>query len=93
MMDAIPFPLPGPTFWSCLACAAFVIAAVSVFLNRKARLAATLLGVLILLAGLVVWVTRLICHPEDVAGARYLIDLGLAGGALLLAGAIPKKGD
>ena len=92
-MTSATLSQPGHTFWTCLAVAAFLMAAVSVFLNRKVRLAATLLGVLILLFGLAVWVLRLVGHPEDIAAASYLKDLVLAGGALLLAGALPKKGD
>ena len=38
-----------------------------------------------------VWVPWLASHPEDVAGGNYLKDMGLAGGALLLAGALPKR--
>ncbi|WP_174239997.1 hypothetical protein [Acidobacterium sp. S8] len=93
MMAEMLYPWPGQLFWSCMTGAAVAIAGITIFLNRKVKLAATLLGVLILLFGLVVWVTRLIAHPEDVGGAKYLIDLGLAGGALLLAGALPRKGD
>src|SRR5271154_147361 len=65
--------------------------AAAIFLNSKVRLAATLLGILILLFGLIVWVPWLASHPEDVAGGNYLKDMGLAGGALLLAGALPKR--
>jgi hypothetical protein len=30
-------------------------------------------------------------HPEDAACGNYLKDVGLAGGALLLAGALPRR--
>jgi hypothetical protein len=49
------------------------------------------LGILILLFGLIVWVPWLSRHPQDIAGGNYLKDMGLVGGALLLAGALPKK--
>ena len=92
VMPAMNFFLPGQS-WSYLTIAAFLIAGISIFLHKRVRLAATVLGILILFFGLIVWVTWLMAHPEDIAGAKYLKDLGLAGGALLLAGAVRKKGE
>jgi uncharacterized membrane protein len=91
MSTTINFPLPGQPMWSYLTGIAFVVAAVAIFLNNRVRLAATLLGILILLFGLIVWVPWLARHPQDIAGGNYLKDMGLVGGALLLAGALPKK--
>ncbi|MGC1298030.1 MAG: hypothetical protein WA869_23610 [Alloacidobacterium sp.] len=91
MSTTIKFPLPGQPMWSYFTGVAFLAAAVAIFLNSKVRLAATLLGILILLFGLIVWVPWLAAHPQDVAGGNYLKDMGLAGGALLLAGALPKR--
>ena len=91
MATAIQFPLPGQPMWSYFTGVAFLAAAAAIFLNSKIRLAATLLGILILLFGLIVWVPWLASHPEDVAGGNYLKDMGLAGGALLMAGALPKR--
>jgi uncharacterized membrane protein len=93
MSTSITFPLPGQPAWSYLTGIAFVAAATAIFLNSKVRLAATLLGILILLFGLIVWVPWLAAHPQDIAGGNYLKDMGLAGGALLLAGALPKDGE
>ena len=91
MSTTVVFPLPGQPAWSYLTGVAFIVAAVAIFLNNKVRLAATLVGILILLFGLIVWVPWLAAHPQDIAGGNYLKDMGLAGGALLLAGALPKK--
>lgn len=91
MSTTIKFPMPGQPMWSYLTGIAFVVAAVAIFLNNRVRLAATLLGILILLFGLIVWVPWLATHPQDIAGGNYLKDMGLVGGALLLAGALPKK--
>ena len=91
MSAAIQFPFPEQPIWSYSTGIAFLAAAAAIFLNSKVRLAATLLGILILLFGLIVWVPWLASHPEDVAGGNYLKDMGMAGGALLLAGALPKR--
>jgi uncharacterized membrane protein len=86
-----PGVLPWQAVWSYFIGVAFLAASVAIFLNSKVRLAATLLGILILLFALVVWVPWLAAHPQDIAGGNYLKDMGLAGGALLLAGALPKR--
>jgi uncharacterized membrane protein len=93
MSTAVKCPLPGQPAWSYLTGIAFFAAGVAIFLNNKVRLAATLLGILILLFGLIVWVPWLAAHPQDIAGGNYLKDMGLAGGALLLAGALPKRDE
>ena len=91
MSTTVKFPLPGQPAWSYMTGVAFLAAAATFFLNSKVRLAATLLGILILLFGLILWVPWLAAHPQDLAGGNYLKDMGMAGGALLLAGALPKR--
>lgn len=92
MMAAVKIPLPQQQWWSYWTGIAFLAAAAAIFLNSKVRLAATLMGILILFFGLIFWVPWLAMHPEDTACGLYLKDMGLAGGALLLAGALPRKG-
>lgn len=88
-----PFP-PTEPIWSYCMGTAFLAAGAAIFLSSKARLAATLTGGLMLLFGLVVWVPWLSAHPQDHACGNYLKDMGLAGGVLLLAGALSKgKGE
>lgn len=85
------FPLPSQPMWSYLTGVTFLGAGAAIFLNSKVRLAASVLGMLILLLGLIVWVPWLLTHPEDAVSGNYLKDIGLASGALLLAGALPKR--
>lgn len=93
MTAAIPFILPGQPLWSYLTGATFLAAGACMFLNKRVRLAATLAGIVILLFALLVWVPWLFRHPQDIAGSNYLKDMGMAGGALILAGAVSRKGD
>jgi hypothetical protein len=55
---------PGQTFWAILTTAAFAQAAISILINRQARLAMRLMTLMLALFGLAVWVPRLIAHPE-----------------------------
>ncbi|MBV9407072.1 MAG: hypothetical protein JO211_17115 [Acidobacteriaceae bacterium] len=55
---------PNPMFWAVLTTIAFALAAVAILLNRKARLAMRLLTVMLALFGVLVWIPRLIAHPE-----------------------------
>jgi hypothetical protein len=86
-----PFPLPGQPWWSYFTGIAFLAAGASIFMNSRVRFGATLLGISILLFGLTVWLLWLAAHPRDVACGNYLKDMGMAGGAFLLAGALPRK--
>ncbi|HYK34436.1 hypothetical protein [Alloacidobacterium sp.] len=83
--------IPAQPIWSYFTGFAFLAAAAAIFLSSKIRLAATLLGVVVLLFALIVWVPWLAAHPQDIAGGNCLKDMGLAGGALLLAGALATK--
>ena len=55
---------PNQTFWANLTTAAFGLAAISILIHRKARLASRLLTMMLALFGVLVWVPRLIAHPE-----------------------------
>jgi hypothetical protein len=62
-------------------------------INKKARLAATCLGIMILLMVLVIYLPILIDIPLDIGnGLNYFADTMLfSGAALLLADALPKE--
>ena len=55
---------PGQSFWAALTTIAFGLAAIAILINRKARLALRLLTLMLALFGVLVWVPRLIAHPE-----------------------------
>jgi hypothetical protein len=55
---------PNQTFWAILTTIAFALAAISMLLNRQARLAIRLMTLMLALFGVSVWVPRLIAHPE-----------------------------
>jgi NAD/NADP transhydrogenase beta subunit len=56
---------PNQMFWAILTTIAFALAAVAILTNRQARLAIRLMTLMLLLFGVLVWVPRLIAHPED----------------------------
>jgi hypothetical protein len=55
---------PNQTFWAILTTIAFALAAISILSNRRARLALRLMTLMLALLGVLVWVPRLIAHPE-----------------------------
>ena len=55
---------PNQMFWAILTTVAFGLAAVAILINRQARLAMRLMALMLALFGVLVWVPRLIAHPE-----------------------------
>jgi hypothetical protein len=55
---------PNQTFWAILTTIAFALAAISILINSRARLAIRLMTLMLALFGVLVWVPRLIAHPE-----------------------------
>jgi hypothetical protein len=55
---------PSQTFWAILTTIAFALAAISILMNRQARLALRLMTLMLALFGVLVWIPRLIAHPE-----------------------------
>jgi uncharacterized membrane protein len=85
-----PLWLPGHLLWAFLTGAVYVVAGLSLILNKESRLAATWLGLMILLLVLVLYVPIVAMNPADIGnGLNYLADTLLLGGsALSLAGAL-----
>jgi uncharacterized membrane protein len=90
MFTNVSFPIPGHLFWVYLSGAVFLAAGVGIMMNKEARSAAILAGITILLFAVLTWVPRFSANPGDITG-NWLKDLGLAGGALILASALPKE--
>jgi len=55
---------PNQKFWAILTTIAFGLAALAILSNRQARLATRLMTLMLALFGVLVWVPRLIAHPE-----------------------------
>ena len=80
---------PNQMFWAVLTTVAFALAAIAILSNRQARLALRLMTLMLALFGVLVWIPRLIAHPEAhlnwsefgltslIAGATWMVaDLG-----------------
>ena len=80
-------------FWAYLAGTVLLATGASLLINKKSRLAATYLGLTILLIVLVIYLPILISIPADIGnGLNYFADtLLFSGTALLLADALPKE--
>jgi uncharacterized membrane protein len=90
-----PTWIPVRLFWAYLAGAVLLAAGSLVTVNKKARLAATYLGIMILLLVLIVYLPILVSDPKSIAiGLNYFFDtLAFGGAILLLADALPKESN
>ena len=69
-----------------------ILAGACLLVNKKTRLAATVLGLTILLAVLWIYLPMLIAAPKDVVALNYFFDtLFFCGTILLLANAMNKE--
>ena len=83
-----PLWAPAHSFWGYVTGAIYVVIAISLLLNKQVRLAATWLGLIILVLVIVIYLPIVITNPADIAnGLNYLADtLLLSGTVLALAG-------
>lgn len=88
----VPAYLPLRIVWVYFVGAALTATGISVLINKKAKLSATLLGILLLIINLLFHVPLLI---SDVHNPLYwtavMIDLAITGGVFILAGSLPKE--
>jgi uncharacterized membrane protein len=94
VLVTMPSWIPAHTLWAYLTGAVFVVCGVSIIVNRRARLAATVLGATAAVLIVCQYVPQTIQNASNIGlGLNYLaIHFALAGDALLLAGALPKSG-
>ena len=88
-----PTWIPMRLFWAYFAGAVLVAAGASLIVKGQARLAATCLGVMILLLVLFIYLPIVAADPSDIGnGLNYLVDtLAFSGAALVLADALPRE--
>ncbi len=88
-----PLWVPGHALWGYPIGAVFVVGGLCLITNKKAGLAATWLGLLILLLVLAIYLPIVVAIPSDIAnGLNYLADTLLLGGSVL-AFAEAQRGD
>lgn len=89
---SMPAWIPIRVFWSYLAGTVFLIAATGLIANRKTRLAAMCLGIMLLLLIVSVYLPILVANPFDIDGGLnfFVSTLAFSGAALLLAKAMPR---
>jgi uncharacterized membrane protein len=87
-----PTWIPIRLFWGYLTGAVLIAAGASLLVNKKARLAATYLGLMILFITAAIYLPILISIPSDIGnGLNYFADtLMFSGAILLLADALPE---
>lgn len=85
--DLVPAWLPpNQMFWVILTTIAFGLAAIAILIDRQARLATQLMGLMLVLFGLIVWVPILIAHPEKHFNwSEIILNYLIAGATLLVA--------
>ena len=90
-----PTWIPGHLFWAYASGAVLVVCGACIVVNKKARLAATYLGIMVLLVVLFVYLPIEVAYASSIAnGLNYFTDtLVLSGAALLLADAISATGE
>jgi uncharacterized membrane protein len=93
-MEAItPAWIPGRLFWAYLTGAALTACGACIVVNKKVRLAATSLGIVILLLGVFVYSLMIVANPSDIdSGLNNFVDiLAFSGTVLILADAISER--
>ncbi len=86
-------PVPGGVIWVYVTGIALVAAGVAIILQKKARLAAALLAILVLIFVLTIHLPAVLAGGDggQMAMAGLLKDLAIAGGALVYAGTQPAE--
>ncbi len=83
MAGMVPSYLPLPEIWVYLTGLAHILAAVAIVINKKAKLAALLLGVMLILFALMIHFPGFI-NGNQSATTNFLKDFSLGGAALFM---------
>ncbi len=90
--QVVPSWMPAHLFWTYLVGVALIAAALSIVLNRHARLAATLLGSMLLLFVVLIHIPNIVGqHGARLFWMIALRDTAFSGGAFALAGSLSKR--
>src|SRR6202035_4033402 len=90
--QAVPSWMPAHLFWTYLVGVALIVAALSIILKRCARLAATLLGSMLLLFVILIHIPNIVAeHGARLFWAIGLRDTAFSGGAFALAGSLSNR--
>ena len=85
---------PSQMFWAILTTIAFALAAVAMLVNRQARLATVLMTLMLALFGVLVWIPRLIAHPEAHGNwSEFALTFLITGAAWMVAELRPADHD
>jgi hypothetical protein len=73
-------------FWAILTTIAFALAALAILINRQARLATRLMTLMLGLFAVLVWIPRLIAHPEaHLNWSEFALTVLIAGASWMVA--------
>lgn len=76
---------PNQMFWAVLTTIAFALSAISILFQRDSRLAARLLTLMLALFALLVWIPRLVAHPEaHLNWSEFALTLLITGAAWMV---------
>jgi hypothetical protein len=77
---------PNQVFWTILTTIAFALAALAILINRQAKLAIRLMTLMLALFGVLVWIPRLIAHPEaHLSWSEFSLTFLITGAAWMVA--------
>ncbi|HEY0511779.1 MAG TPA: DoxX family membrane protein [Thermoanaerobaculia bacterium] len=86
VMTLVPSWIPGAQFWVWLTGTALIAGGVGLLVPKTARLAATMVGIMILLWVILLHVPRAVAHPRDPGETSGVFEaLALSGAAFILA--------
>ena len=86
MFGMVPSFIPGGVIWIYITGLALILAAVSIIIQKKDRLAAMLLAAMLIIFVLTMWLPGLGGDNGQTAMSMLLKDTALAGAALMFAG-------